>query len=343
MICLAKRLSRVILVEAKKEMRFNLSKKAYQEQGLDVKRLALVIGKKIWIVAAAVIVGALAGALLYKAVTSITNGEAEYRISADYYITFDFETFEHGDDYYNAYTWDNVLRDDPIVDYALTLLPKEMTKEEIKAAVTGEMLGDYRILTVHVTSKNKEQVTLIADAYEKSLVHFGETKELFKSIECWSKEPLTLLEKNTKTANAALLGALLLGLSSLLALLYYYVLEDAFYTEKELRCRFNLATYGIRTKAQDPAEKERLENNLNVLERDSFHIEEWSVECTPTGEQWKQLEGKGIILLVPWGKNIGRSMERLLGEMSLHSCHVAGCILVEAEDKFLKLYYGGKK
>ncbi len=315
-----------------------MSIKAYHKQGVDLKRLVLVIGKKIWIVAAAAVIGAALGALLYQGITSITNGEEEYRISADYYITFDFETFEHGDDYYNAYTWDNVLRDDPIVDYALGVLPKEITKEQVKEAVTGEMLGDYRVLTVHVTSSDKQQVELIAEAYEKSLVHFGQSLELFKSIECWSKEPLSLLEKNTKTANAAMLGAVLLGIVSLFVLLYYYLLNDAFYTEKELRQRFGLRVLGYETKNKNPEEEKRLQNNKQALnlEREI----QWKVKQVPTKEQWQELVHKEIVLLVPWGKNIGALLERLLGEMSLHSCDVAGCILVDTEDWFLKAYYG---
>ena len=315
-----------------------MSIKAYHKQGVDLKRLVLVMGKKIWIVAAAMVAGAALGAVLYQVITSFTNGEEEYRISADYYITFDFETFEHGDDYYNAYTWDNVLRDDPIVDYALGVLPKEITKEQVKEAVTGEMLGDYRVLTVHVTSSDKQQVELIAEAYEKSLVHFGQSLELFKSIECWSKEPLSLLEKNTKTANAALLGAVLLGIVSLFVLLYYYLLNDAFYTEKELRQRFGLRVLGYETRNKNPEEEKRLQNNKQALnlEREI----QWKVKQVPTKEQWQELVHKEIVLLVPWGKNIGALLERLLGEMSLHSCDVAGCILVDTEDWFLKAYYG---
>ena len=320
------------------EKRSKVSIKTYYQQGVDLKRLVLVIGKKIWIAAAAAVIGAALGALLYQGITSITNGEEEYRISADYYITFDFETFEHGDDYYNAYTWDNVLRDDPIVDYALEFLPKEISKEQLKETVTGEMLGDYRILTVHVTSPHKEQVELIAEAYEKSLVHFGQSLELFKSIECWSKEPISLLEKNTKTANAALLGAVLLGITSLFVLLYDYLLKDAFYTEKELRCRFGLKVLGYETKNKNPEEEKRLQNNMQALKAKEIVL--WKAEQVPVKKQWEEMADKDIVLLIPWGENIGSVLERLLGEMSLHSCQVAGCILTDTEDWFLKAYYG---
>ena len=102
-----------------------MKQKGYLEQGLDLKRLVLVLGSKLWLLLAAIMLGASLGAVCYKTVTNITNGEPEFRASADYYISF----MDEGADYYNAYTWDGILRDDPIVDFVIELLPKEITKE----------------------------------------------------------------------------------------------------------------------------------------------------------------------------------------------------------------------
>ena len=65
-----------------------VERKIYMEQGMDMKRLFLVLGKKMWLVLLGAVLGALLGGITYKIVTNITNGEPEYRASADYYITF---------------------------------------------------------------------------------------------------------------------------------------------------------------------------------------------------------------------------------------------------------------
>ena len=62
-----------------------LENKAYREQGLDLKRLVLVIGKKFWLVAAGIVIGGILGGITYKVVTGIINGTPEYRATADYY------------------------------------------------------------------------------------------------------------------------------------------------------------------------------------------------------------------------------------------------------------------
>lgn len=161
-----------------------VGKKTYMEQGMDLKRLFLVLGKKIWLVLLGAVMGAVLGGLTYKVVTNIIDGEPEYRASADYYITF----FEDGVNYYNAYTWNGILKDDPIVDYAMTLLPEEITKDMVKKAVSGEMLSDYRILTVHVNAGTPEIANAIAKAYQKSLWNFGQKMEHLNTVELWSQE-----------------------------------------------------------------------------------------------------------------------------------------------------------
>ena len=210
------------------EKNMEMKQKGCLDQGLDLKRLVLVLGRKLWLVAVGAMVGAILGGVTYKVVTNIVDGEPEYQANADYYITFNFDEFNYGADYYNAYTWDGILRDDPIVDYALSLLPSEITKEMVKDAVSGEMLGDYRILTVHVKAESKEKADMIAAAYKEALWNFGQEIELLDSVELWSQEEAIEYEKNNKTGNAAFLGAFLLTLFVMFALLFYYVLEDAF-------------------------------------------------------------------------------------------------------------------
>lgn len=318
-------------------------RKRYLEQGIDLKRFILVLGRKLWLLLAGILAGALIGGISYKVITNITNGEPEYQANADYYITFNFDEFNYGADYYNAYTWDGILRDDPIVDYALTLLPKEITKDMVKAAVTGEMLGDYRILTVHVRCESKEKADLIAKAYEESLWNFGQEIELLTSVELWSQEEAVLFEKNTKTANAALLGAVILFLFVAFGLLLYYVLEDAVYVEKDGVQRFGLPVYGLLTKGNDELQKQILEDNLNYVFGNT-DVETWNGERMPLAEDYERLRGmKHLFVNIPWGRNNGRQIERVISQMQLQGCEVKGFIVTQAEDWFVKSYYAIEK
>lgn len=311
----------------------------YMEQRMDLKRLVLVLLKKIWLVFAAIILGAFLGGISYKIITQITDGEPEYRATADYYISF----FEEGADYYNAYTWDSILRDDPIVDYALTLLPEEITKDMVKQAVTGEMLGDYRILTVHVNAETKEKADKIAKAYQESLWHFGQEMELLDKVELWSQEEAVLFEKNTKTGNAAFLGAMILTIAVVFGLLFYYCLQDASYVERDAELRFGLPVYGLLTKQKDALQQQILKENLEFCFGHD-EIETWNGEFVPETEDYERLrKAKNLLLTLPWGRDNGRQVERVLRQLKLQQCEVKGIVIMEAEDWFVKAYYSVEK
>ena len=305
------------------------------EQGMDLKRLFLVLGKKIWLVLLGAVLGAVTGGLTYRIVTNITNGEPEYRASADYYITF----FKDGADYFNAYTWDGILRDDPIVDYALTQLPEDITKDMVKAAVQGEMLGDYRILTVHVNAPTPQMANLIAQAYQESLWHFGQEMELLNTVELWSQEEAVLFEKNNKMGNAAFLGAFIAIVLVSFGLLFYYVLEDAVYVEKDAQKRFGLPVYGLLTKENDEIQRQILGDNLNYV-FGSSGVETWNGEILPSAEDYEHLRNvKNLLVNILWGRNNGRQVERVLRQLELQGCEVKGLIISEAHDRFIKAYY----
>ena len=312
-----------------------VGKKTYMEQGMDFKRLFLVLGKKIWLVLLGAVVGAVLGAVTYKVVTNIVDGEPEYRASADYYITF----FDDGPDYYNAYTWDSILRDDPIVDYALTLLQEEITKDMVKKAVSGEMLGDYRILTVHVNAETPEKANTIAKAYQESLWHFGQEMDLLNTVELWSQEEAVAFEKNNKTENAAFLGALIAVVLVIFSLLFYYLLEDAVYVEKDAESRFGLPVYGLLTKGNDAVQKQIFGDNLKYVFGED-EVETWNGEIIPTTEDYVHLrEAKSLVVNIPWGRNNGCQVERVLRQLKLQGCEVKGLMITDAEDWFVKAYY----
>lgn len=330
-----------------------VERKNYMEQGMDLKRLVLVLGKKIWLVVAAAVLGAILGGLTYKVVTNITDGEPEYRASADYYITF----FKDGADYFNAFTWDGILRDDPIVDYALTLLPKEITKDMVKAAVSGEMLGDYRILTVHVNASTPELADTIAKAYQESLWNFGQEMELLDEVKLWSQEEAVVFEKNNKAGNAAFLGALIGVLLVAFGLAFYYVLEDAVYVEKDAEKRFGLPVYGLLTKGNEELQKQMYDANMkyafgisscsdknSVADQENpanqYEIKIWNGEMIPTMDDFASLrEVKNLLVNIPWGRNNGRQVERVLSQLQLQGCEVKGIVITEADDVFVKAYY----
>ncbi|MCQ2548846.1 MAG: hypothetical protein MJ134_02280 [Lachnospiraceae bacterium] len=316
-----------------------MEQKAWMEEDLDLKRLFFLWKKKIvWIVVSAV-VGAILFAIGYKTVTSVTDGEPLYQTTGDYYITFNFEEFENADDYYNAYTWDTILRQDILVDAALEQLPAGYTKEQIRESVAGEMLGDYRVLTVHVQNASAEVANAIAESYTMALENFPQKVDMLSQIECWNQIPAVVVAKHTKTANAALLGAILGFLAGFFWLAFTAVLNDTVYTLGDMKQYSDLLFLGYETLQQDEKESRLLEENITRMIGEQIPITYWNADTSLETVPFDALrDQQGLVMKLPFGKVTGKRLERILQQFALQGCSFKGCVITEVPDAFLKFY-----
>ena len=346
----------------------------YMQRCMDYKKLWLLYRKKAWLVIAVALFVALLVAGCYKVVTELTKGEQLYVVSSDYYITFNEKDHPEGVHYYNAFTWDSVLRDDPVVDEVLLCLPDDYTKEEIKAGISGEMLSDYRILTVYSKNAVPERAEAIADASADGLKRFGDKLDLFESIEQWSKEECVPAKEPDLTANAAVIGGIIGLLMGFFVYAAMYVLDDSIYMESDFTQRFTQPFLGAITKNGSEYSVQELKENLSYLlkEESGYYIVFASVDVdVPKGtkngkkelllNEIKQycnkvegildLSGKdleilrksnGAILMLPWGRKNGKIVEKTIAFMEKQDCNLSGVVLYDADDTFMKKYYNVK-
>lgn len=333
-----------------------------KEEKIDLKKTVLLFRKKIGQILGCVVATALLFAGVYLLQRAIFHSEKIYQASSDYYITFDLDRYPNGVDYYNAYTWDSILRDDPIIDTVMKNLPDSYTKDQVKPMISGEMLGDYRILSVYVTGEQPESVEDIAEALDTALQRFPERIDMIVSIEPWSTEPCKLLKADNKAGNAAVLGAIVGLVVSGFAFAFWCILDDGVYTEKD--CSLPVPFLGFMTrKNSEFCRKELSLNLLEFLEQDKKYsltvinrnsilpgnvYETLKAMCPLIGdclslteENMPELKkSAGIILMAPWGKKNIRVLEKTVVFLEKQKCRPAGVIFYDAEDEFLQKYYG---
>ena len=213
----------------------------YNAAPLDIRRLMKQIFIKLPIIIAATIVGAIIGILSYKIYAAVAGGNQIYEIRNDYFIYLNKEISNSGD-YFNAYTWDGILRDDPVVNLALEAA-EDVTKEEIVNSITGEILGDYRLLTVVCRGTDPELVQKISDAYKTALPRFAEKMDMLEAMEVWTDSDIVEVDEFTRDNNAAILGAIIGLVLSLFGVLLYSLYDDTIYEEYEIRTLCPNVTY----------------------------------------------------------------------------------------------------
>ncbi len=288
--------------------------------GIDLKRIWRQFVKKAWVIITVTIIGALIGLLAYEAYSYYKSGNTVYTIRNDYYIFLNYEDYENGPDYYNAYTWDGILRDDPIVDYALTLMPG-VTKEQVLESVSGEILGDYRLLTVIVKGTDPDLIQKISDAYKEALPHFASVIDMIDHIDVWTDSAMEVVDEYTRDVNAAILGGLIGLVISVFGLILYYVMDDGIYTERDWVSRYPDIPYlGEAGSEEDRVNTEHIlgdSEGMYVLSVSDFEFNKSTFE--------KMRASKGVIVNVKRGTDKGEVIDKVIFTLKKQGVEIKGC------------------
>ena len=193
----------------------------YWREGIDWKRVFLLWGKRLWIFAAAALAGAVLGGGIYFVVCVLPAANREYESVSKLYLNFNCEPEDFNELSYNGYTWNDLMATDPILDSTMENLPAGIGRETVIGATKAEILSDIRLLTVTITADRPELAAQIMEATQASLVHLGETDELFESIEIYSTtEPKQIVWDN-RSVRAAVTGAVIAFAAALFAAAFY--------------------------------------------------------------------------------------------------------------------------
>jgi capsular polysaccharide biosynthesis protein len=296
-----------------------MSNTGFDTRPIDLRRLWRQFAKRFWIVIAATAVGAAAGFALYVLYSNVMSGNTLYRVRNDYYITFNTEDFPNGVDYYNAYTWDGILRDDPVVNKALETDPS-LTKQQILDGVTGEILGDYRILTVVVTGTDGELIKRISDAYKTALPAFADKIDMLSAIEVWTDADIEVYDAYTRDGNAAFLGGLIGLLVSLFAVLLYGIFDDAIYTERDWVMSYPDIPY----LGKRDTDEYRV-NRSHILKYDGNYIELTGDELKFEEAEFDRMRNcDGVILKLRPGRDRTELMDKAVYTLKKQDVNVVG-------------------
>ena len=373
-------------------------KEEYLNRGMDLKRLVLYFQKKIWLIVMLAILGATCGGILYQIVRSMRM-PVEYQAVSKLYISFGHD--ENGEvyQYYNGYTWNDLLDTDPILDIVMESLPG-YEKKQVMEATTAEILSDIRLLTVTVKGDDEKFVREIRNALESGLKEYARESSELEQIKVIRSGAPERVFWDERTTSACITGAVLLGLLAFLVICFHYILDEAVYVQEDIEKMYSFKALGILTRNQkglQPYARElkanikyalegkrsfaildmanhsdmrrlELERLLNTEETEIFggseadhdgsgfewHIPraddqqgkkgEWEVtafgENVLSEEECRRIrEIGGVIILLPFGVDVGRKVARILSFLHNQDCEVLGMIIAQADEEFLNRYF----
>lgn len=183
-------------------------KEMMMQQGIDSAAMLVTLITKLPVLLALAVAGAILGSGLHLIITFIQTREPVYVSETEYYIDFAEGRYE-AKDYYNDFTWNDVLSIDPILGKAMEALGGNYDREQIRSMITADILSDVRYLTITVKGGDAELVRNVKDEIGTALVEYGKHKDEFDSIEKIKDLEITQEQPQYFALRAAFLGAAL--------------------------------------------------------------------------------------------------------------------------------------
>lgn len=234
----------------------------YLNRGMDLKRLVLYLQKRIWLAVVLAVLGATCGGVIYQVARSIKM-PVEYEAMSKLYISFGHD--ENGEvyQYYNGYTWNDLLDTDPILDLVMQELPG-YERDEVMEATTAEILSDIRLLTVTVRGEDEKFVREIKSALESGLREYARDSEELDQIKVIRSGVPERVYWDDRTTSACVAGGVLLGVISLIAIVLHYVLDESIYVQEDIEKRYHCKALGILTRNQKGLQPYARELKANI-------------------------------------------------------------------------------
>lgn len=243
-------------------MVMNMEQEKFLQEGMDGKRFLLCLLKQWNKMAAAAAAGVVFTVAAYLCVMGLQKGETVYESLSNYYVYYNTDEKGNVKDYFNAYTWNDWMKADVMLDYVMPSLPEEISREEVKAAVRAECPSNAGWIYVYAEHTDPEKAERIGEAYVTALSDFAKNELGLSDIECWNREPVHEKKAEYKTVRAGIFGGVCGFLLAFFWLGFYYVMDDSFYLsediKKDCRCRFSVFIQQRKMRMKDGTDSFRM-------------------------------------------------------------------------------------
>ncbi len=226
------------------------SDKGHMEEKLNLRSFYLRLLGKIWIIPVAALLGALLAGGIYTLVTVTFGPVRTYKGEARLYISFAYDE-NKGTlvDYYNGYTWNNMLvPTDDILNPIISELESQqifLSKDELLSSINADIPSDVRIMLLSAENKDKDLADAILLAGVKSMESYGANNSAFDSIKTLSIDKASLVTYTDRSFAAICFGALAGAVIMLLIELLTDALDDAIYVPEDIRKRYGIDSLGV--------------------------------------------------------------------------------------------------
>ena len=150
-----------------------MTDREWMKEGIDVKLILLLYRKKVWISLLWALAGGLLAGGLYFIVHVLYAPAREYEAVSKLYLTFAADDDGDAYQYYNGYTWNDLMKTEPILDKVMEGLPEGTDREWVKDTIAADILSDIRLLTITVRTHDGQKPGVLSGPQRMPLCGSG--------------------------------------------------------------------------------------------------------------------------------------------------------------------------
>ena len=329
---------------------------------LDYRLIWLRFLRKLWILPIAALAGTmLVGAAYYFSRTAARGGRT-YQAESVFYIDFAENAQGEEYDYYNYFTWGEVIHTDFFLDYVYERMKGEYSREELASYITATVDSDVRYLYVRCNTHFPELSVELASVMETIVPQFAEIRDEFERIEVAKKGDEARDSSKIRLGNACFLGACLGLAAAVLGILAILILDTGIYLPSTIEKRYHVVCLGAPFLPEfAPNWQLYLKDALKValvrvdegdfseelsIAGESFIEKQEVIICQNPVEHPEELEKiRGCdrtILCLKAGRKNHEIFIRLLEQFGRQGIQVTAAILISADEKLISTYYRSK-
>lgn len=333
-------------------------------QGIDSKALLVTFIRKLPQLFLLAVAGAVFGSGLHLLITLYSTREAVYVQETEYYIDFADGRLE-AKDYYNDYTWNDVIASDLILGRMMEELGTDYDRDTVRQMLRADILSDVRYLTITVRGKDDNQVYAVSNAFCNVIAVFGGSMEEFDSIYKVKDSGIKKEHPSLFVWRTALLGMVIFVGVGIFWIALAFLTGDRFYTKTDVMKFLELPALGLlyqngneKSGKQERRLLEGLEELLKSNKKiylldaaDGQDAERFVKRLTELGaaidleallpcERYGTGKDAVILVVVPFGRVYREKITDEINNAVMHGGNISGAVLTECDRHWTDMYYG---
>ena len=329
---------------------------------LDYRLIWLRFLRRLWILPITVLVVTMLVGAAYYCSRTVARGGRTYQTESVFYIDFAENAKGEEYDYYNYFTWGEVIHADFFMDYVYGEMQGEYSRDELISYITATVDSDVRYLYVRCNTHFPELSVKLASVMDMIVPQFAEIRDEIDAIEVAKKGNEAKDSSKIRLGNACVLGACLGLAAAVLGILTTLILDTGVYLPSTIEKRYHVVCLGapflpefapnLQLYLKDASKVALVHvdggdcsEELSIVDVSSMAKPEIII-CQNPVEHSEELEKirncDRTILCLRAGRKNHETFTRLLEQLGRQGIQVTAAILISADEKLISMYYRSK-